>query len=131
MKTFCRCWRRSIGRPTGIPPTGRLPSNRGLTSKTVGDASSGGEALVICEQVTEPIDLLLTDVVMPRMSGRELAERVSARRPGIKVLFMSGYTDDAVMRHGVLGAEMALVQKPLMPQPLLQKVREILDARSG
>jgi PAS domain S-box-containing protein len=93
------------------------------------DASSGGEALLICEQVKEPIDLLLTDVVMPRMSGRELAERVSARRPDIKVLFMSGYTDDAVMRHGVLGAEMALVSKPLMPQPLLSKLREVLDAK--
>jgi two-component system cell cycle sensor histidine kinase/response regulator CckA len=93
------------------------------------DASSGGDALLICEQVKEPIDLLLTDVVMPRMSGRELAERVRARRPEIKVLFMTGYTDDAVMRHGVLGAEMALVAKPLMPQPLLSKLPEVLDAK--
>ena len=71
--------------------------------------------------------MLLTDVVMPHMSGRELWERLAPLRLATKVLFMSGYTDDAIVRHGVLSSGVAFIQKPLMPGPLLSKLREVLD----
>jgi two-component system cell cycle sensor histidine kinase/response regulator CckA len=92
------------------------------------EAQSSGDALVISEQHAPPIHLLLTDVIMPRMSGRELSDRLQQQRPTMKVLFMSGYTDDAVVRHGVLDAEVAFLQKPITPAMLTRKVREVLDA---
>jgi CheY-like chemotaxis protein len=91
------------------------------------EAASGAEALVLVEQQREPTHLLLTDVVMPKMSGRELWQRLAASRPEMKVLFMSGYTDDAVVRHGVLGSEFGFVQKPIGATALLTKVRAVLD----
>jgi signal transduction histidine kinase len=86
------------------------------------------EALRLCDSSPERIDLLLTDVVMPRMNGRELYERLHALRPATKVLFMSGYTDDAILRHGVLDQGVPFLQKPILPSSLTRKVRETLDA---
>ncbi len=100
---------------------------------TVLEAYDGSQALVLAEQYPSPIALLLTDVVLPHKSGRELAEQLVARRPETKVLFMSGYMDDAVMRHGVLAADVNFLSKPFSRSALASKVREVLDkpARSA
>jgi PAS domain S-box-containing protein len=92
------------------------------------EASSGSEALRICEQHTGPIPLMVTDVVMPHMSGCELAQRVIPLRPEMRVLYMSGYTGNAVAQHGVLDPGIAFLQKPIASDDLVHKVRELLDA---
>ena len=90
------------------------------------EAKDGREAVAVAERRGGRIDLLVSDVVMPHLGGRQLAERLQSARPGVKVLFVSGYTDDAVVRHGV-GAEFAFLQKPYSPGCLARKVREVLD----
>ena len=91
------------------------------------EARHGAEALALEAGHEGPIHLLITDVVMPEMSGRELAQRLVPLRPEMSVLYISGYTDDAIVRHGVLEAGMAFLPKPFTPDALAAKVREILD----
>ena len=97
---------------------------------TVLDARHPGEALGIAERHSGPIHLVLTDVVMPHMSGPRLVEEIAPLRRGIKALYMSGYTADAMAQHGVLEPGIALIQKPFLPQALARKVREVLDAQA-
>jgi CheY-like chemotaxis protein len=93
------------------------------------EAHHGQEALKISEQHEGPIHLLLTDVVMPAgLSGRELAERLVPLHPQMKVLYMSGYTDDAIIHHGISNPDTAFLQKPFSPTVLSRKVREMLDS---
>jgi two-component system, cell cycle sensor histidine kinase and response regulator CckA len=92
-------------------------------------ASSGKEALQLIEDRTDGIDLLLTDVVMPEMSGNQLAQAMRSIYPGLKVLFLSGYMDDAVFRHGILQDKVAFLQKPFTPASLAKRVRAVLDEK--
>jgi CheY-like chemotaxis protein len=91
-------------------------------------ASNAGEALLLWEKHHARIDLLLTDVVMPHASGRELSERLRSERPDLPVLFMSGYTDSEIDHHGVLLPGVAFLAKPFTPTVLAHKVREVLSA---
>ena len=91
------------------------------------EAQGGPAALEVSEAFDEPIHLLLTDVIMPGMSGRELAERIAARRPETRVLYVSGYTRDLIAQQGILEAGVHLLQKPFDPDVLLRKIREVLD----
>ena len=97
---------------------------------TVLDADSGKAAIALLDETSVVPDMLLTDVVMPGMSGRELADHLEARLPGVKVLYMSGYTDEAIVHHGVLDPGVAFLQKPFTPDVLLLKVKEVLGAPS-
>jgi CheY-like chemotaxis protein len=90
------------------------------------EAASGDEALELAAAYPSPIHLLVTDVVLPGMGGRQVAEALRELRPEIKVLYVSGYTDDAVVRHGVLQEDVQFLQKPFPPQALAKKVREVL-----
>jgi PAS domain S-box-containing protein len=94
---------------------------------TVLEASSAEEALQVAEKFSEPINLLLTDVIMPGMSGRQLAEKVLGQRPQTKIVYMTGYTDDMVVQHKVLEPGVKLLQKPFGKVALAQKVRSTLD----
>jgi len=93
---------------------------------TVLEASDGYEALRIIGQCNTSVHLLLTDVIMPEMNGRELAKRLESIRPATRVLYMSGYTDDTLELHGVDQPRIQLIQKPFTPDALAEKVREVL-----
>jgi PAS domain S-box-containing protein len=93
------------------------------------DSGDPADGLTLFEDLGGQVDLLFTDVVMPGMSGSELAERMRASRPDLKVLYSSGYTDDTVMRHGIAEERMAFIEKPFSPDRLLRKVREVLDTQ--
>jgi two-component system, cell cycle sensor histidine kinase and response regulator CckA len=107
---------------------------RGLVSEalesfgyTVLLAASGSEAIALAEHHQGTIDLVLTDVVMPHMNGRELAERLLAEQPGLRVLYTSGYPADTIIRHGIEEARAAFIEKPYVPDELARKVRQVLQ----
>ncbi len=100
-----------------LPPTPAL----------VIEAATGEQALHACDERQAPIDALVTDVVMPHMSGRELAERVQSLRPEVKVLFVSGYTSDALQRYGVDQGEVAFLPKPFAPGELTHHLQDLLN----
>jgi CheY-like chemotaxis protein len=95
------------------------------------EGSSGKEALQRAKDFDGPIHLLLTDVVMPEMNGADLASEIASLRPGIKVIFTSGYTPDAIARQGVLDPAVTFIQKPYRPKALARKIREVLDEASA
>jgi CheY-like chemotaxis protein len=92
------------------------------------EAENGVAALSVCERYEEPVHLLLTDVVMPGMSGRSVADRLAQLHPESRVLYMSGYTEDVIVPHGVLNEGTHFLPKPFAADDLTRKVREVLDA---
>jgi len=107
---------------------------RGLIDKTLERygysvlmAASGKEAVELARSYRDDIHLLLTDVVMPGMPGKDVSEAVEALRPGIRIIYMSGYTDETITRHGILPNGTNFLQKPISPAGLVKKVREVLD----
>jgi len=91
------------------------------------EAENGEDALRISNEHEGTIDLMITDVVMPKMGGKETAERLELLHPQMKVIYMSGYTDDAIVHHGVLAPGLNFLEKPFSPEKLAHKVREVLD----
>jgi CheY-like chemotaxis protein len=92
------------------------------------EACDGADALRLCEAHAGRIDLMVSDVIMPNLSGCRLAERLKTLQPGLRILFLSGYTHEAIAHHGVLDLQGELLQKPFLPDTLACKVREVLDA---
>ncbi|MGB7624132.1 MAG: response regulator, partial [Terriglobia bacterium] len=101
----------------------------GMYGYTILEASNGQEAIQIFERQMDSIQLVITDLVMPKMNGRELAERITSLRPETRVLFVSGYTPEAVARRGILEPETLFLQKPFTPYSLAHKVREVMDTQ--
>jgi signal transduction histidine kinase len=95
------------------------------------EAADGRQAVRVADGYAGRIDLLVTDVVMPHLGGREVADALAGRHPGLRVLFLSGYSDDAVVRHGLVDRDVAFLQKPFTPADLARKVREVLDRPAG
>jgi CheY-like chemotaxis protein len=95
---------------------------------TVLEAGPGAAALEAAQAYGKPVHVLLTDIVMPGMSGRDLAEQLHGMLPELRVVYMSGYTDDAIVRHGILASGIAYLQKPFTGEGLARKIREVLDA---
>ena len=96
----------------------------GYTTFTAGDAE---EALAVHASAAQKIDVLLTDIVMPNVSGKELADQLAVKQPDLVIIFMSGYTDDTIGKKGVLTENINFIQKPFSPVSLAEKVRDILD----
>ena len=94
---------------------------------TVLEASQGREALELLRRRKEPVHLLLTEVLMPEMSGRELADQIASVRPEVRVLFTSGHADDVVESHGVPWNELTFLRKPFTPETLSQRIREVFN----
>jgi CheY-like chemotaxis protein len=94
---------------------------------TVIEAANGREALEVAARHEGEIDLILTDVVMPELNGRELVDRIRESRPGIRALYMSGYTDDEIVRRGLLSSDMAFIEKPFTSARLLERVQGVLQ----
>ena len=94
---------------------------------TVIEASNGREALLLSQQHAGPIELMATDIIMPDMSGPQIAKQLTALRPDMKVLFLSGYADDVVVRHGFIDEDMPFLEKPFTRDGLVKKVHEVLD----
>ena len=92
-------------------------------------AENGEEAFKIGKEHEGPIHLMITDVVMPKMGGKEVAERLQSLYPQMKVIYMSGYTNNAIVQHGVLAPGLNFLQKPFSPEGLARKVREVLDKK--
>jgi CheY-like chemotaxis protein len=114
-------------------PTVRFMTSRALQEQgyKVMEASSGDEALRLVEQSDGALDLIITDVIIPGIDGTELARRASVLRPGLPILFMSGYTDDDIVRRGLLDREQNFLQKPFTPDALIRRVAELLRDKSG
>ena len=91
------------------------------------EAQNAGEAFLIFEQESSAIDLVVTDVMMPRMSGPDLVKRLHRVRPDLRVIYISGRAEDAVMRECVLGPSVGVLAKPITPNALARKLREVLD----
>ena len=106
----------------------RFLRNEGYLTR---ESSDGVDALALLRAEPDAVDLVLTDAVMPRMGGRELADHLARLRPGLPVLFMSGYTNDEIIRRGLLTPGAPFLQKPFSPEALATKVREVLDAARG
>ena len=106
---------------------GKRGAERRGEAVDVGRWADPADAARVSSELPAGVDLLLTDVVMPQISGRELAERLAELHPGLRVLFMSGYSDEAVYRHGVLSPDAAFLEKPFTERGLAGKVREVLD----
>ena len=96
---------------------------------TVLEAKNGADALKVSSQFHEPIHLLLTDVVMPKIHGSEVAGILQQERPAMKVLFMSGYTEDTIIRHGVLKDGINFLQKPVAPETMATAIHDILSGK--
>ena len=111
-------------------PAARFGMKRALEKEgyTILEAAHPGEALEMATRAGDTIDLLLTDVVMPRMSGQVLAKLLADDRPDLTVLFMSGYTDNAVLHHDIIEADQAYIQKPFSPDDLARAVRRLSAA---
>ena len=112
-------------------PAVRRMASRALKSQgyAILEAANGAEALDLLSRATAAVDLVLSDVVMPVLNGRELSERLAVDRPEIRVLFMSGYTDDDIVRRGLLQPGAPFLQKPFVAADLSRKVRDVLDGR--
>ena len=149
-RSGCRASRRPPRRPPSRPPPRRPQASETIllvedetvvrqlvaeiletTGYTVLQAGDGPSALELLRRHAEPVDLLVTDVVMPGMSGPEVAKAVTAMRPGMQVLYTSGYTDSAIGHHGVLEPGIAFLQKPFSADDLTTKVRGLLDEPAG